>query len=716
MQEPVAPRPPGGPSEEVEELREQLRRLEARHAEAQQKLFDHYEWTRQKTKEFAKELRSLKNISLEYKVLHFLHGIHQRTTGLPAKTLEEEVELIEVSLVALPARKDNNVDEWYRSLLRQTHAKLALIIVMGESAPPVPQDVKDSAQVREVRVDDSYSDAIRADIGLLYASGEVRGFVVSGYWPYERTVENIARFFCQYPDCHLMAPMDMSIVDGLIAPTESPGERDFTELWKGNFARLGSLFFRPEVYQKLGRFVSDTGEAWIYATMLYLGTYFRVGTPSSLIFVNASAKNSEPEMQVGKESAYREVRKRFYLRSPFRDFDKAVWYFPVTPANAKVQSLRKLVEQTLLCIRCFVLWPSVSWFWRLQRKFFSPVVPLSFPVRPADHFSQSDEVELYPVEPCPLTEKCPDRLLFSLLPEGAERIADVFYDTASSIAIVNRSRMYNEASAKGFSTGGTRSVRGVRFIQPIALESVAPIATGTVERCLAGEADSGRDCAPLEKDSGEPSDKSPENGLAIAYEAVVTALAKGMVGAGAVWIGDRRFGPNTPSGLRHGSNRIGLASEAALHGSGYEQIRDWDEVPALVTADLLALRELDLLSGRNPEMGTGLDLIHLAGVLQFCRRPRHLLRFLAMNLKYDRHILVSTPNLDSVSLKRFGPAWHYWQPGRSCFIYGVNALRSLMKHCGFEEEKLTSFSQSRSEPAESRLDGDFLIGLYARKL
>jgi len=695
MQEPVTPRPPGGPSEEVEELRGQLRRLEARHAETQQKLFDHYEWTRQKTKEFAKELRSLRNISLEYKVLHFLHGIHQRTTGLPAKTLEEDVEHIEVSSVAVPARNDNNSNEWYRNLLRQTHANFELIIVIGESAPPVSQDVKDSAQVREVRVDDSYSDAMRADIGLSYASGEIRGFVVSGYWPYERTVENIARFFCQYPDSRLMAPMDMSILDGLIAPTESPGERDFTELWKGNFARLGSLWFRPEAYQKLGRVVSDTSEAWIYATMLYLATYFRVGTPSSLIFVNASAENAEPEIQAEKESAYREVRKRFYMRSPFRDFDKAVWYFPVTPANAKVKSLRKLVEQALLCIRCFVLWPSVSWFWRLQRKFFSPVVPLLFPVRQADRLSESDKVELYPVEPCPLTGKYPDRLLFSLLPEGAERIADLFYDTASSIAIVNRSRMYSEVSANGFSIGGTRSVSGVRFIQPIALEPVASIATGS-------EADSGGHPGSLEKDSGEPSDQSPENGLAVTYEAVVTALVQGMEGASAVWIGDRRFGPNTPSGLRD--------------GSGYEQVRDWSEVPALATADLLALRALDLLSGRNPEMGTGLDLVHLAGVLQFCRRPRHLLRFLAMNLKYDRHILVSTPNLDSVSLKRFGPAWRYWEPGRTCFIYGVKALRSLMKHCGFEEEKLTSFSPSSNESAEPQLDGDFLIGLYARKL
>ena len=158
---------------------------------------------------------------------------------------------------------------------------------------------------------------------------------------------------------------------------------------------------------------------------------------------------------------------------------------------------------------------------------------------------------------------------------------------------------------------------------------------------------------------------------------------------------------------------------------------------------------IDLLAGRNTE--TGFNLIHLAGILQLCRRPRHLLRFLAFALKFDAPILISTPNLDSDDLRLLGPAWCHWDPQRTCFIYGAQSLRALMRHCGFEEKILISFSHSSWKAASRRnlanavhpadivakssfveelplpsksknqspsgdLEGDFLIGLFNRKL
>src|SRR5580704_17318468 len=96
------------PHEEVELLREKLRRLEAEHTEVQQKLFDQYEWTREKTKAFDKELRSLRSISLEYRLLDFVRRIYQRTTGLPEKTLEEDLEKLKIFLAAIPTKNDPN--------------------------------------------------------------------------------------------------------------------------------------------------------------------------------------------------------------------------------------------------------------------------------------------------------------------------------------------------------------------------------------------------------------------------------------------------------------------------------------------------------------------------------------------------------------------------------------------------------------------------------
>src|SRR5580704_9763430 len=170
------------PHEEVELLREKLRRLEAEHAEVQQKLFDQYEWTREKTKAFSKELRTLRSISVEYKILDFLRRMYQQTTGLPMKTLEEDVEDLKVFLAAVPIKNDPNTDEWLRSLLSQTHTNFEITVVIGNSDPEPSQDIQDSPKIRIVRTEDEYSDAVRANIGLCYGSGDVWGVVNGGYW------------------------------------------------------------------------------------------------------------------------------------------------------------------------------------------------------------------------------------------------------------------------------------------------------------------------------------------------------------------------------------------------------------------------------------------------------------------------------------------------------------------------------------------------------
>src|SRR5215469_13253492 len=194
MQEPE-PQSSQDPHEEIEVLREKLRRLEAEHADVQQRLFDQYEWTREKTKAFDKELRSLRSISLEYKLLDFVRQIYQRTTGLPEKTLEEDVEKLKIFLAAVPTKNDLNTDAWIRSLLRQTHLNFEVVVVIGDSDPEPAQDIKDSANVRIVRTKDEYSDAVRANIGLCFASGDIWGVIAGGYWPYARSIENVARFF-----------------------------------------------------------------------------------------------------------------------------------------------------------------------------------------------------------------------------------------------------------------------------------------------------------------------------------------------------------------------------------------------------------------------------------------------------------------------------------------------------------------------------------------
>jgi hypothetical protein len=239
--------------------------------------------------------------------------------------------------------------------------------------------------------------------------------------------------------------------------------------------------------------------------------------------------------------------------------------------------------------------------------------------------------------------------------------------------------------------------------------------------------------SPIKPDP-QPDKPSEGHGLVEAYHNVIAALLQNQKSGHALWIGDSRLSPD---------------SSAA---EGYSQIRVWDEYPALWEADFESLQSSDILLDRNAATGAGFDLIHLAGVLQFCSRPRHLLRFLALALNYEGSILISTSNLNSADLRLLGPAWCHWRPRRTRFIYGAKALCTLMRHCGFEEKKIITFShplwwsesrqnlgnalplgpnstgsewtsatfesakQAKAADEAPSLDGDFLIGLFSRKL
>jgi hypothetical protein len=750
MQEPE-PQSSQDSNEEIELLREKLRRLEAEHTEVQQKLFDQYEWTREKTKAFGEELRSLRSISLEYKLLDFARKIYQRTTGLPDRSLEEEVEKLKIYLVAVPTSSGPDVVEWVRSLLRQTHANFELAIVQGASDRPLPQDIIDMANVRIVRTEDHYSTAVRANIGLGYASGDVYGFVLSGYWPYERTLENIGRCFVGSQNCQVLAPLDYAIWQNLIVPTEDPGQHDFTKVWRNSTSRHGSLFFRRKAYEKLGRIIFEAGESWVFATLFQLARYFIVKRPEALIFVNAALEG--PQIRAQRESSNEYVRWRFYYRLVFEDSDKAFWPLPLFAPKRRLryqETLRSAflsgsnlamlevprglryqqkIEQRFFQVR--------SWVLCLWQKLFPAKNRLHFRVDPIDNtYGSSRSVDLSGVECCPVTERLPDRLLFSLAPIGQSQAADVFYVSTTSISIIaQRGDSFPAPGEDGPCTegqveekvvpgvqesscaskvSGTKDTSGSqerswRFIRPIALEPAGTVAAEQSEQQSVTESES--------------------NAVRTAYNAAVVAVLHGEKFVDALWIGDNRFGPTANSAI------------------SYSELRPWDEYPALATVNVQTLRESNLLAGRDTE--TGFDLIHLAGVLQLCRRPRHLLRFLAFALKYNAPILVSTPNLDSSELRQFGPAWCHWDPARTRFIYGVKSLRALMRHCGFEEKKLFTFShpawqsatrknvanaipsdasqkpatwkgtlkaEGKSATKPTDLAGDFLVGLFARKL
>jgi glycosyltransferase involved in cell wall biosynthesis len=704
MQE-TEPQSSQDPHEEIELLRERLRRLEAEHAEVQQRLFDQYEWTREKTKAFDKELRSLRSISFEYKLLDFFRQIYQRTTGLPEKTLEEDVERLKVFLTAIPTKNDPNTDAWLRSMLRQTHSNFEVVVVIGNSDPEPAQDIKDTANVRIVRTKDEYSDAIRANVGLCYASGDIWGLIVGGYWPYPRSVENICQFFAEHRTCEVMLPGDLTLFgDGLIAPTDYPRHQDFIELWKSYSSKGGCLLFRPKTYKKIGRINYEAGEAWLFGTLLQLAWYSDVGRSDAFVVVNAEpALRTETLPQI--ESGNQWVRKHFYAWGFFNEYGKPVWYFPFRHTGHLLRGLRIRLERFFQYIR--------NAAFQLRYGIFSHDFFLRFPAAGGvgSAIPRSADLDFSQVDHCPLTETLPDRFLFSLGPLKGERLADVYYASRTSVAVVSRRRFSPEGSSglalEAVNGHARASESDWRFVRPCLFAGAGGSQPHTPE--------------PNLEESGKPEQ------LQTAYENVVAQLMNGERAADSLWIGDSRFAPNEASAINYRERKI------------------WEEYPALASGHLETLMESNLLAGRNTE--NGFDLIHLAGILQLCRRPRHLLRFLAFALKYDAPILVSTPNLDSSELHGLGPAWCHWDPQRTCFVYGTQSLRALMRHCGFEEKILVSFSHSlwrtasrrnlanavpsadsrfleglpapskrKNQPPSADLEGDFLVGLFNRKL
>jgi hypothetical protein len=469
-------------------------------------------------------------------------------------------------------------------------------------------------------------------------------------------------------------PQGYAIRQNLIVPTEDSGQQDFTKLWRNSTSRQGSLFFRRKAYEKFGRIIFEAGDSWVFATLFHLARYFIVNRPAALIFVNASLEG--PEIRAQRELGNEYVRWRFYYRLVLEDSDRAFWPLPLFAPKRRLRYQETLRSAFLSGSNLAMLEvpPGLRYQQKIEQRFFqvrswalclrqrlSPVKNrLHFRVDPTDNtYGSSRSVELSGVECCPLTERLPDRLLFSLAPIGQSQAVDVYYVSTTSIAIIAQrgdslpgedgpctEGQGEEKVAPGVQesssvskvsrikdTSGSQE-RDWRFIRPIALEvaeSVAP-----------------------EQSKQQSVTESESNAVSTAYNAAIVAVLHGEKFVDALWIGDNHFGPTANSAI------------------SYSELRPWDEYPALATVNFRALRESNVLAGRNTEIGY--NLIHLAGVLQRCRRPRHLLRFLAFALNYNAPILVSTPNLDSSELHLLGPAWCHWDPQRTFFVYGAQSL------------------------------------------
>jgi SAM-dependent methyltransferase len=86
------------------------------------------------------------------------------------------------------------------------------------------------------------------------------------------------------------------------------------------------------------------------------------------------------------------------------------------------------------------------------------------------------------------------------------------------------------------------------------------------------------------------------------------------------------------------------------------------------------------------------DLVILAHTLEHATEPLAAMQRTARLLEPDGLILISTPNLDSAQIERFGPTWAHWHPPFHRFVFSAEAITRLAAASGLRTLRTRSWS------------------------
>ena len=104
------------------------------------------------------------------------------------------------------------------------------------------------------------------------------------------------------------------------------------------------------------------------------------------------------------------------------------------------------------------------------------------------------------------------------------------------------------------------------------------------------------------------------------------------------------------------------------------------------------------------------DLVILAHTLEHATEPLAALQRAARLLEPDGLILISTPNLDSAQIDRFGPTWAHWHPPFHRFVFSAKTLAGLAAASGLKCLRTRSWSHPYWSWLSLRLNGLGLMG------
>ena len=104
------------------------------------------------------------------------------------------------------------------------------------------------------------------------------------------------------------------------------------------------------------------------------------------------------------------------------------------------------------------------------------------------------------------------------------------------------------------------------------------------------------------------------------------------------------------------------------------------------------------------------DLIVLAHTLEHTVEPLAALQRAARLLEPDGVLLVSTPNLDSAQIDRFGPTWAHWHPPFHRFLFSARTIERLAAASGLRCVRTRSWSHPYWSWLSLRLNALGLMG------
>jgi len=105
------------------------------------------------------------------------------------------------------------------------------------------------------------------------------------------------------------------------------------------------------------------------------------------------------------------------------------------------------------------------------------------------------------------------------------------------------------------------------------------------------------------------------------------------------------------------------------------------------------------------------DLVYVPAMLEHWDDPAWVLRRLTRLLTPNGRIIVRTPNLDSMLLRRFGPTWWHWQQPHHRVLLGRRGLRRLAASVDLKVERLKTITDAYTAAASVQLNALGLAGV-----